>query len=373
MRRRTNVWHATNKRKEGSLMSKMKDYVVYGKKIFIGLEDSKRTWKLCVRSEKIIIQEISMPARYSMLHNYLKKNYPECSITLIYEAGFKGFGLHDKLIQDGIDCIVTPPNKVTQEKSNRVKTDRIDARRLAKIIENGDYTRCHVPDKELREDRQISRTLVQIQKNIITTRNRIRKFLDFHGMSEDFPAGKWNESDYQKLKSLKLSESLQFSLNIQLDLLDRLLIYKKELTKKLKGLSSKERYNHTFRLFKSAPGIGWFTAIRLVLEWGEDLTRFRNGKAFASFVGLTSSEYSTGETIHRGRITKQSANFIRSWLIQCAWVAYKHDPVLLNKFLTVWKNSGSKKKAIVSVARKLAVRLHYIAVSQQNYSPGVVE
>lgn len=63
-------------------------------------------------------------------------------------AGFQGFWLHDLLEADGFTCIVTPPNKVTQAKDERVKTDKRDARRLAKSLENGDYARCCVPDSE---------------------------------------------------------------------------------------------------------------------------------------------------------------------------------------------------------------------------------
>ena len=70
-----------------------------------------------------------------------------------------------------------------QEKVNKVKTDKIDARRLAKNLENGDYVTCHVPDRERREDRQISRTLNQIQCKIVSTKNQIRRFLDFHGLN----------------------------------------------------------------------------------------------------------------------------------------------------------------------------------------------
>lgn len=104
-----------------------------------------------------------------------------CKITVMYEAGFKGFTLHDKLKADGYGCVVIPPHKVTQVKGNRVKCDKVDARRLAIVLETGDYLGCHVPDKELREDRQVSRTLIQVQKEINRCKNRIRKFLDFHG------------------------------------------------------------------------------------------------------------------------------------------------------------------------------------------------
>jgi len=103
------------------------------------------------------------------------------------------------------------------------------------------------------------------------------------------------------------------------------------------------------------------------------MNRFSNGKKMASFTGLTSSEYSTGEKVHRGRITGQSSKQVRVWLIQCAWRAIKKDPALLGKFNSVWGNSGSKKKAIVAVARKLAVRLWAIELAGKSYCVGVIK
>lgn len=68
-------------------MKKVQEYIVKGKDIFIGLEDSKKTWKVCVRSDRMIIHEVSMPARYEVLRNYLRNRYPDCRIKLMYEAG----------------------------------------------------------------------------------------------------------------------------------------------------------------------------------------------------------------------------------------------------------------------------------------------
>ena len=160
-------------------MKKMQDFIVEGKSVFVGLEDSKRTWKLCVRSTGMVVHETSMPTEYGNLRRYLQGRYPGCTIRVMYEAGFAGFWLHDCLEADGVDCVVTPAHMVTQEKVNKVKTDKIDARRLAKNLENGDYVACHVPDLERREDRQISRTLNGVQCKIVSTKNQIRRFLDF--------------------------------------------------------------------------------------------------------------------------------------------------------------------------------------------------
>lgn len=354
-------------------MNKMKDYIVRGKKIFIGLEDSKRTWKISSRCEKTEVHYTSMPATYDVFRRYLRQRYPDCQVVVMYEAGFSGFGLHDKLVKDGYECVVTPPNKVTQEKDNRVKTDKVDCKRLAINLENGDFKSCHVPDKELLGDRQISRTLIAIQKDVVRTRNRIRKFLDFHGLGEDFPVGAWAKRDYDRLMELKLDDELETSLKIFKDLLQHLLGAKNLLEQKLKALTVKARYAATFKIFESAPGIGWFTAIRLVLEWGEDLSRFKDGKHFGSYIGLTSSEYSTGETIRKGHITHQGHRHVRGWLIECAWMAKSRDPVLLDKYNSVLGRCGNKKKAIVAVARKLAVRLWRCAVKREMYCVGLIE
>jgi transposase len=353
-------------------MKKMQEYIVKGNRIFIGLEDSKRTWKVCVRCDRMVVHETSMPAKYEVLRTYLVNRYPECVVKVMYEAGFQGFWLYDLLEADGFTCIVTPPNKVTQEKSNRVKTDKVDARRLATNLENGDYASCHVPDRELREDRQINRTLNQVQKNITATKNRIRRFLEWHGLDREPDTRAWTDKDYRALSGLDLPHSLKISLDALLRGLECDLGLKKELQAELTALSRKERYQASVSIKLSVPGIGVLTAIRLTLEWG-DMSRFKTGKHIASFTGLTASEYSTGETVRRGRITGQGSDVVRAWLIECAWRAVGKDPVLLEKYRSVMHNSGSKKKAIVATARKLAVRLWALEKTGRRYCVGVVE
>jgi transposase len=351
---------------------KLQDFVVRGKEIFVGLEDSKKTWKIAVRCERMVIHRTSMEAKYSVLIQYLRNRFPECTIHLIYEAGFKGFNLHDRLTEDGIDCVVIPPHMVTEPKVNRVKTDKRDANRLAYILENHDFkAACHVPDKERREDRQISRTLFAMQKDIIRTRNRIRKLLDFHGIEISFP-DRWGRDEFRALKKLSLSEPLRISLDILLKQLEELWTHQTSLRTALRRLCRKERYEKAFKIARSLPGIGWFTAIRLVLELGEDLSHFTSGKKIASFVGLTCSEYSSGEVVAKGSITGMGSGFIRATLVENSWMAIRMDPVLLAKFTRVWRASGSKKKAIVAVARTLIVRLRACMISGTPYATGVV-
>jgi transposase len=352
----------------------VQDFVVKGKEVFVGLEDSKTTWKIAVRSEKMLVHQTAMEAEYSVLKKYFDNRFPECTFHVMYEAGFKGFNLHDRLTEDNIGCVVIPPHLVTEPKVNKVKTDKRDARRLAYILENHDYRDdCYVPDKERREDRQVNRTLIAIQKDIVRTRNRIRKFLDFHGIEVPFECAKWGRKEFMSLKELSLTEPLRISLEVFLTELEQLWAHRKTLTKALLKFCKKERYQKAFEIAKSVPGIGWYTAIRLVVELGEDLRRFTSGKKIAAFVGLTPGEHSTGETERKGRITGMGPGFLRATLIENSWAAIRKDPVLLGKFGRVRMATGSKKKAIVAVARMLIVRLRACIIFGTPYATGIVK
>lgn len=352
------------------------NYVVESQEIFIGLEDSKKTWKVCARSNRIIVNEASMPAEYESLRSYLENKYPHCEIHVMYEAGFRGFELHDQLKADGYDCIVTPPHTVSQEKVQRQKNDRIDCRRLAKNLENGDYHTCHVPERHQREDRQISRVFEQIKRDITREANRIRRTLEFHGLDQEFPPGAWSRSQYLRvqdsLKKMDISETLQFTFNQNFSKLINLWEQQKLVLRELHRLAKSEPYKTNVELLKSAPGVGTLSAIRFVLEWG-DLSRFSRKEQFSSFLGLIPSENSSGEKEHKGHITKQGNRMVRSWLIECTWRAIKYDPVLLKKFNNVWRSSGSRKKAIVAASRKLANRLRAILIHKTPYTIGLIK
>lgn len=72
-------------------MRKIRSYILKGKVICIGLEDSKKTWKLCARSGRTVVNEVSIPAGYENLRNYLRNKFPNCNIRVMYGAGFRGF------------------------------------------------------------------------------------------------------------------------------------------------------------------------------------------------------------------------------------------------------------------------------------------
>ena len=355
--------------------TKIQGNTLKGQEIFIGLEDSKKSWKLCVRAFGTTVKEISMPADYNNLKNFISNHFPECRVTVIYEAGFSGFNLYDYITGEGWKCVVTPAHRVTQEKCQSVKNDRIDSRRLARVLESGDYHSCFVPDRQTRENRQVSRLYEQNLKDIRQSCNRFRRLLEFHGLDRHFKSGRWNPRDYryawELCEEMNVSDSLRFSIEDMRIMIELLWERKKRLIAQLKELSTSQPYKENVELLISIPGIGWLTAIKFMLEIGT-ITRFKRKEQFAKYLGLVPREYSSGERERKGHITKEGSRWIRYWLVECSWIAIRNDPVLLDKYRRVLSHSGSSKKAIVAVARALAIRIRSILITKQKYVIGTV-
>ena len=91
--------------------------------LFVGIDLHKHRWHVTIRTVDMELFSGSIPGTWEALQRVLAR-YPGHPLQAVYEAGYFGFRLHDRLVDHGIPCIVTPPSLVPQEYGNRVKTDR---------------------------------------------------------------------------------------------------------------------------------------------------------------------------------------------------------------------------------------------------------
>ena len=122
-------------------------------------------------------------------------------------------------------------------------------------------------------------------------------------------------------------------------------------------------------LLKSLPGIGWIVAAHTVARLG-DWRQIENVRSIAGFLGLVSSEHSTGDKVNRGSITRAGDSRLRNKLIQSAWVAIAQDPELRAFYRSIFERQPKKvaaRKAIVAVARKLTTRMYAVLKQQRPY------
>jgi transposase len=291
---------------------------------------------------------------------------------MVYEAGPTGFGLADALLTAGQSCMVVNPARVPTAKGQRVRTNRLDARKLAYQLRGGDLKGILVPSMIYRQLRE----LVTLRKMHMTEsakcKQRIKALFLRYGLPwpSAKPDGPWNQTLIDHLRTYACDPVLQFKLTCLLDQLtfSRTLALKAQQQLR-QFVATEPELAASTQYTMSLPGIGWIVATYAVARLG-DWRQLRTSDQTASFFGLAQTEDSTGDTSTRGSITKAGDPVMRSLLIEGAWTAIRLDPELAAFYRRIRdthaKDKGSRI-AIVAVARKLATRLHCVLKERRVY------
>jgi transposase len=340
--------------------------VLPGSDVFLGLDISTVSWHVTARSGGETLLSASFPPKREALNGLLKR-LEGCHLHSVYEAGPFGYGLHDWLRSRQIDSMVVSAAHVPGEVGNRVKTDRRDGLKLARTLEAGLLSPIYVPEARQRADRELVRQRHRVQRDRCTSMVRLKSFFLTYDVQVPEEAGAHWSGDFEAwLRELTLEDSalnrvleelrgLYFELDRRVD----------SLTAELRQMARSSEYAQQVELLSTVPGIGWLTALTLIVEI-VDFSRFRDGEALSSFAGLTPSEYSSGDRIRHGRITRQGNPIVRSVLVESSWILISKDPEM-RRFYDRIKVRRGGKRAIVAVARKLCHRLLAIAHSGQAY------
>jgi transposase len=299
------------------------------------------------------------------------RRFPGCEITVAYEAGPCGFGLHDFLKEDGIPCLVVPPSLIPVESGNKVKTDKRDSLKLATLLERRMLKKVFVLSRERRMDRDLLRTRKQLVSHRADVMRQIKSKLLFHSIDINGEKHRsWSDRYVRNILDHDFqSDALKASVEALLEVYNHLSLMICSLTKQVYALSKTERYKADVALLVTVPGIGRLSAMEILTELG-DVRRFRSNEHLASFLGLTPSEYSSGEHTRRGRITRCGNKWVRTCLIECSWMLIGHDVVMREKYERIKSRRGAKR-AIVAVAKALAGRIRGLLLRREKYLLGV--
>ena len=352
---------------KGELRSR--NVVVKGKDVFIGVDVHKVSWHITARAGGEEVFNGGIPGQYLALRGILDR-FKGCPMKLAYEAGPCGFWLHDKLAKDGIEVIVVPPSLIPIESGNKVKTDKRDSRKLARLLESQMLKRVYVLTEEDRADRELLRTRRQVLEHRSDVARQIKSKLLFHGIASPFSTKTWTQGYLRWLKDLTFErEVLRISFNFLIELYDYLTAQLIQLRKKIVELSRSDKYHHKLNLLKSVPGIGTLIAMELLVELS-DIERFARADELASYIGLTPSEFSTGEYVRQGRITRCGNKRVRTCLVESSWLLIQKDPWMRSKYDRLKRIKGGKR-AIIAIARNLIIRIRRILLNNEPYVVGV--
>jgi transposase len=292
----------------------------------------------------------------------------------VYEAGYCGFWIHERLVALGVENIVINPADVPTSDKERVhKNNRVDAGKLAWNLARGALRGIYVPERPLLEDRSLVRLRMMVVQKQTRCKNQIKAMLAYYGYR--VPDGQcehyWSRAYIHWIESLKLAQHTgQQTLRMLLDELMFLRAQILELTRRIRALSREQHYQGNVQLLCGVSGIGLITSMVLLTEL-VDIRRFRTPDQLASFVGLIPGEHSTGEETHETGLTHRRNPFLRHLMIEAAWVAIRTDPALMLAF-TMLSRRMKKTEAIVRIARKLINRIRYVLKTGEAYVPSMV-
>ena len=346
-----------------------------GQQVYVGMDVHKKSWSISIYTDQFEHKTFSQPPEVEVLVNYLKRNFPGATYRSVYEAGFSGFWIHDRLQEQGVQCLVVNPADVpTKDKERAGKTDRVDCRKLARSLRNGDIDGIYVPSRPNAEDRSLLRTRHSMVRKQTRCKNQIKSILCFYGIHipDEVANSHWSKRFIAWVESIRMERaSGNTALKVHLAELTNIRQIIAELNRAIRALATTDGYLNNVRILKTVPGISTLTAMTLLTEL-YDINRFKTLDKLCGYVGLIPNTDSSGETDRKTGITDRRNAHLRRIVIESAWTAVRKDPALMMAFNELCKHM-IKTKAIVRIARKLLNRIRYVLRNQQEYVPAIVQ
>lgn len=291
------------------------------------------------------------------------------TVKCVYEAGPCGYGLYRTLKASGYDCEVIAPSLTPRKPGERVKTNRLDARRLAVYYRGGHLTPVRIPDEKQEALRDLLRARDDVRRNLQQSRQRLSGCLLRHG--NHFKEGnRWTRKHWAWVKSIQFEQELvQVVVDEYITTIETQMEQLKRFEQKIHELSERPEYAAKVARYSVLRGIQTLSAMTIIAEGG-DLRQYANAPQFMASIGIVPGERSTGESQKRGSITKTGNVYLRRILIEAAWAYQKRTQV----GVTIQKRRSHQPAELVEIARKADHRLHHQFLKLQfryNKNPAV--
>ena len=296
----------------------------------------------------------------------------------VYEAGPGGYPLCRHIQASGFSCTVVAPSLIPRKPGDKVKTDGRDAVMLTRLFRAGELTKIYVPSEEDEAVRDLFRTRCDVKNLERKAKQFLLSFLLRQGIR--YPgATNWTKTHFTWLDALVLNHPAhQLALQEYIDTVKHCCARVQHIDGMLLQVAQTWSGQPLARALQSFRGISFFSALGLAAELG-DIRRFTTPGQLMSYVGLVPSEYSSGESKRRGRLTKMGNSHARWLLVEAAWsyrlkarksidllrrqkdvpqevldISWKAQVRLCNRYQRLLHRGKPKNKVIASIARELA-------------------
>jgi transposase len=267
-----------------------------------------------------------------------------------------------EVLDEHLDVTLANPSKNRLIADATVKTDRLDAKRLAHLLRTGMLAESYVPEDEIRELRDLVRTRKSLVEERTAEKNRVRAVLK--RTNNTYDSELFGPTGREFLAELSLSSVDETIVEAHLAVID-------ELTEQIETVEEEIEQrvleSPAAQLLLTIPGLGQATAAVVVAELGE-IDRFDTHEEVVSYAGLDPVVHQSGETEIHGSISKEGPGALRWALVQSAHVAKRCSDYFGN-FYTRLKNRKNKQIAVVATARKMLVSIFYMLKRNEPFDP----
>lgn len=244
-----------------------------------------------------------------------------------YEAGPTGYDTYHILESLGVRCEVIAPAMIPRRPGQRIKTDRLDARNLARLHRAGELTPIRIPTREEEALRDFIRAREDLKADLRRARQRIRAFLTRQGRHYPAKTARWGKLFTAWVRGQRFGDpTLQRTFNHLLAEVDTRTVHLTQMDREIDEAAELPPLAEPVRMLRAFRGIDTLTAATIVAEVC-DFRRFPTAASFMGYTGLVPSVHASGGTEHRGSITKVGNSHIRRALVEASW-SYRHRPAI---------------------------------------------
>ena len=340
--------------------------------VYIGLDVHLKQWNVCIYQGGILRKTFPQTSGVDVLLSHLRSNYPGMNYYSAYEAGVCGLSVHYALEDAGIHNIVFNAADIAEKHKERMrKTDKSDAKKIARALYNNELDCIHIPPRGRAADRNLLRVRQFCVDDVKRSKVRLRHFLHTNGIAipKEFINKHWTKAFFLWLEAQYTTEladnSTAEALRSMTQKVRSCQSHLAETEDKLKELIQRPDYAADYALLRGIPGIGHLTAVTLLLECG-DLKDFPSAQKFCAFVGLVPDIHQSDEHSVRCGITRRRHKTLRYMLTEAAWRAVAKDDNL-SKLFAKYSQRMAKPKAIVKIANKLAKIITFVLHNKTAY------
>lgn len=316
-----------------------------------------------------ICKRVRVEHTQGAIHQFLSIYPPGTQVAL--ECVGNWYWIVDEIEAAGCVPRLTNPGKAKLMMGHVNKTDKLDADGIALLLHNGTLPIVWIPNRALRDERELPRTRMSLTKYRTSVKNRIHATLSKHAVHIEEESDIFGKKGLQALvQSLEgLPNESQRCVQEQLSLLLDLQGHINKLEKRMREVMA---WTPTARLIDSLPGVGDILTMVIDCEIG-DVSRFPSAEHLTSYAGLTPKVHSSGGKTFYGPMRKESNQSLKWAFVEAAnvIVRVRHHPGWRNKHVVRLYEATAQRRghavAVGAMARHLCEAAYWMLTKGETY------